>query len=296
MNRQDFLKVSERYSGHFTPRKGNVESVIREKCGKTDTDISAVIDYAKWIHNFAFRKPETGSDDILEISITPCINSAEFWVDINKTVFYNGYIKGLAGIIKTIYVSSDGKFYDHKHKLIAANEEELFDYLLSVEFDFHPVIKECVYDALRKAGWYEGRCVDVMELNDKFKEVNVFLSEAQLDFLREFSGITLIAGNGYRCRFLSTKKILRDISGYYTDGKRRQDNCSLRVIASDATEFSYRIKPNGIITCYKVPEGRTTMEGINQVIKSFFGWGFDIDEPMNDPIEPEQVQSAAQHK
>ncbi len=293
MTRRSFLKIAaKQYSLYFKPRTEDIERDIRLKCKENDKDVGAVIEFGKWVDHIYFKRAETKSDDILAFNITLCVDASEFWNDIGKTVFYGGYIAGLAGIIKTIYVSTDGKFYDHKHELISANEEELFDYLLSVEFDFHPVIKECVYDALRKSGWYEGRCVDVMELNDKFKEVNVFLSEAQLDFLREFSGITLIADNGYRCRFLSTKKILRDISGYYTDGKRRQDNCSLRVIASDATEFSYRIKPNGIITCYKVPEGRTTMEGINQVIKSFFGWGFDIDEPM----EPEQVQSIIQHK
>lgn len=275
----------------FTPREENVESVIRDKCGKTDLDISTIIDYAKWINNAAFRRPEIGSDDVLEFVIGPCIGSAEFWSDINKTVFYNGYIAGFAGIIKTMYVSSEGKFYDNKHKSIAANEEDFFDYLLSVEFDFHPVIKECVYNALREAGWYEGRCIDITELNDKFKEVNVFLSQAQLDFLKEFSGITVKTGDGYKCRFLSTEKILCDISGYYTNDKHRQDNCSLCVISSDAADFSYYIDPNGIITFRGKPEGRTTMECINHVIKNLFCWNFDIDEPMDGTLESDQTQS-----
>lgn len=288
MNRQEFLKAGKQYLRFFTPREENIESVIREKCGKTDSDISPIIDYAKWINNAVFRRPEINSDDVLEFLIALCINDAEFWSDINKTVFYGGYIKGLAGIIKTIYVSTDGKFYDNKHKLIAANEEDFFDYLLSVEFDFHPVIKECVYDALRKAGWYEGRCVDITELNAKFNECNIFLSKAQLDFLREFSGITVKDdSNGYKCRFLSAKKILNDQLPNCNNNVCRRDDYSLCVIVSDAADFSYYLEPNGIITFCGRPQGRTTMECINHVIKNLFCWSFDIDEPINNPIKPE---------
>lgn len=35
------------------------------------------------------------SDDILEFVVGPCIDSAEFWADINKTVFYNGYVASI---------------------------------------------------------------------------------------------------------------------------------------------------------------------------------------------------------
>lgn len=299
MNRQEFLKAVKQYLRFFTPREEDTESVIREKCNENDTDINAIIDFAKWLDNAVLKRPEKNSDDVLQLVIVPCINDAEFWSDINKTVFYTGYIAGLAGIIKTMYVSSDGKFYDHNHELIAGNEEDFFDYLLSVEFDFHPVIKECVYDALRKAGWYEGRCVDIAELNDKLKEFNIFLSKAQLDFLKEFSGITVKDdSNGYKCRFLSAKRILRDISSYYNDNERRprRDDYSLCAISSDAADFSYYLEPNGIITFCGIPQGRTTMECINHVIKNLFCWGFDIDEPMNEPIEPGQERSAVQHK
>lgn len=288
MNRQEFLKAGKQYLQYFKPREDDVESVIRQKCNENDTDINAIIDFAKWVEHISLKKTETKSDDILDYNITLCVDYSEFWNDIGRTVFYGGYIKGLAGIIKTIYVSTDGKFYDNKHNLIAANEEDFFDYLLSVEFDFHPVIKECVYDALRKAGWYEGRCVDITELNAKFNECNIFLSKAQLDFLREFSGITVKDdSNGYKCRFLSAKKILNDQLPNCNNNGRRRDDYSLCVIVSDAADFSYYLKPNGIITFCGIPLGRTTMECINHVIKNLFCWSFDIDEPINNPIKPE---------
>lgn len=297
MNRQEFIKIAvNHYSLYFKPQNEDVEKEIPLKCGESDTDTSAVIDFAKWIGYATFKRPEVNSDDVLQFLVGPGINAAEFWTDINKTVFYNGYIMGSAGIIKTMYISTDGKFYDHKHELIAENEDDYFDYLLTVEFDFHPVIKGCVYDALREAGWHEGRSVDVTELNDKYKEFNIFLSKAQLDFLKEFSGITVKnSANGYKCRFRFAKKILRDFSPNCNNIGLRCDDYSLCVIDSDAADFCHYIKPNGIITFCGISKGRTTLEGINHVIKDFFGWNFDIDEPMDPHCTFNNIESVTKN-
>lgn len=282
MNRQDFLKNAKRYSLYFKPRNKNVESVIREKCSESDTDINAIINFAKWVNNLWLERPETNSDDVLEIAVMVYTKSVDFWSDINRTVFYAGYIKGIAGIIKTMYVSTDGRFYDHKHELIAANEEDFFDYLLSVEFDFHPIIKECVYNALREAGWYEGRCVNTTRFQSELERVDIILSKAQLDFIKEFSGITVEDSEGLMCRFLSMEEIHDNILPYYTNNKRRRDEDFLmRVINSDVADFPYCIDSNGIIECRGFPQGRTTMEGVNHVVKNLFCWRFDIDEPMD---------------
>lgn len=295
MNRREFIKTAvDHYSLHFKPRNEDIEKEIRLKCRESDKDINAIVEFANWVDHISFKRAETGSDDILNFNITLCVNAPEFWNDIDRTVFYGGYIMGSAGVIKAIYVSTDGKFYDHKHELIAENEEDYFDYLLTVEFDYHPIIKECVYDALREAGWYEGRSVDVTELDNKFKEVNVFLSQAQLDFLKEFSGLTVKnSEDDYKCRFYSLKKILRDLPRYHTNEKRRRDDCSLDVISSDAADHCYYIQPSGIITFYGLSEGRTTMEGINHVIKNLFCWGFDIDEPTDPHCTFIDVESGA---
>lgn len=278
MTRQEFLNAAERYTLYFHPRNEDVESIIRGKCNERDTDINAVIDFGKWVDHISFKRSEINSDDILDFNITLCIESSEFWLDINRTVFYGGYIRGLAGIIKTIYISTDGRFYDHKHELIAANEEDFFDYLLSVEFDFHPVIKECVYNALREAGWYEGRCVDITKFSSELERVNINLSKAQLDFIKEFSGITVEESEGLICRFLSMEEILDDMLQNYAN-IHGCDEYLVDVIDSDAADFPYRIYSNGIIKCRGIPQGRTTMECVNYVVKELYCWGFDIDEP-----------------
>ncbi len=54
----------------------------------------------------------------------------------------------------------------------------------------------------------------------------------------------------------------------------------------------YYIDSHGIIDGIgDLPLGRTTMECINHLVKNTFGWGCEIDEPFNNFIEPEQVQS-----
>lgn len=293
MTRQDFLKSAQKYLQSFKSRDDNVESVIRDKCNENDTDINAIIEFSKWIGNAVFKRPENKSDDVLEFVVGPCFDSAEFWTDINKTVFYNGYIAGLAGIIKTIYMSSDGKFYDHKHELIAGNEEEFFDFLLSVEFDFHPIIKESVYTVLRKAGWYEGRCVDVTAFSNELYRRNIVLSNAQLNFIREFSGITV---NPYseRCRFLSLNEILENMPIYNSEFKTDMDthnHSEYPLTVVNTMDFPCYIDPNGILKARGIPLGRTTMECINHLVKNSYGWLFDIDEFNNDPIKHDQTQS-----
>ena len=52
-----------------------------------------------------------------------------------------GFIDDFAGRIKELYISEQGEFYDQDHKLIAKTQEEFFDYLTTVEFDFHPEIR-----------------------------------------------------------------------------------------------------------------------------------------------------------
>lgn len=291
MTRQDFLKSAQKYLQSFKSRDDNVESVIREKCNENDADITAIIEFSKWIDNVALKRPENKSDDVLEFVVGPCVDSAEFWTDINKTVFYNGYIAGLAGIIKTLYISSDGKFYDHKHELIAENEEEFFDFLLLVEYDFHPVIKESVYTVLREAGWYEGRCVDVTAFSNEQR--NIVLSNAQLDFIREFSGIT-VNPDYERCRFLSVDEILESMPIYNSEFKTDIDTHNhgeYPVKVVNTMDFPCYIDPNGILKARGIPLGRTTMECINHLVKNSYGWLFDIDEFNNDSIKFDQTHS-----
>jgi len=51
------------------------------------------------------------------------------------------------------------------------------------------MITESTYEILHKAGWYEGRQIDISVAEKYFLKKGVVISEAQKGFLKEFSGL-----------------------------------------------------------------------------------------------------------
>lgn len=195
------------------------------------------------------------------------------WSDIGAVVNLIGFIENCAGRIDELYMSEEGKFYSRTHMLIAKNEKDFFDFLTTVEYDFHPVIKDRVFDVLRKAGWYEGRRVDVSSFSNEMKSRGITLSQAQLDFLSEFGGIHFSCGNEY-CKFLSASDILNDCDFALDD----DGNYSLMAVENIGP--SYYIDYDGILSGIEaLPLGRTTMECVNHLVKNTFAWNNEIDEP-----------------
>jgi len=83
----------------------------------------------------------------------------------------------------------DGSFCNGKHKKIADNTEDFLDYITTVEYDYHAPISEHTYYWLKKAGWYEGRKIDISGLVKECEKDDVFLTEPQKRFLEEFGGL-----------------------------------------------------------------------------------------------------------
>lgn len=284
MNRTEFFNAAKPYLGYLLPNNETAEELEKELLENYDRnncdplDTKAIVDFADWCSLY-MRRPEVNSDDVLEISIGAAVSSVCFWEDIGKAVCYIGYIGGCAGIIHTLYISEDGKFYDHKHKILAENEEEFLDYLLTVEFDFHPIIGNPVIEVLKEAGWYEGRSVDVSKFAEEFERRCFRLTDAQLDFLREFSGLNLDYESEI-LRFFSLDRIAKD----YFSGKEHVNwslpaNHDLSV--GTTTDFWCSVDPGGIIKVWGIPQGRTAMECVNHLIRGARVWGFNIDEPMD---------------
>lgn len=206
------------------------------------------------------------------------------WSDIGAVVNLIGFIENCAGRIVELYMSEEGEFYSGTHMLIAKNEEDFFDFLTTVEYDFHPVINDRVFEVLRKAGWSEGRRVDVSSFSSETKSRGVALSQAQLDFLSEFSGIGFSCGTEF-CKFYSLSEILSDCDVVLDD----YGNYSLMVVKNMGPP--YYIDCDGILSGIEVlPLGRTAMECVNHLVKNTFGWGRELDEPMDNRIGPVQVK------
>ncbi len=240
-----------------------------------------ILDFFEIVGSVYFYRTESASGDILAIDIRWLVY-IDWWDDIGAVVNCIGYIENCAGRIDELYMSEYGRFYNKDHILLAKNEEDFFDFLTTVEYDFHPVIKERIYDVLRKAGWYEGRCIDITDFNNKMKERNIILSKPQLVFLSEFSGIGFSCGSEY-CKFYSLNEIINNCDFVLDE----YDNYSLMVIENVGQP--YYIDSSGIIDGIEdMPLGRTTMECINHLVKNTFCWS-EPDEPRNNFIGPFQV-------
>lgn len=184
--------------------------ICTEYSGKFNAN--KVLDFFEGIGRIYFERTERNSGDALTIDIR-WLAYIYYWKDIDAVVNRIGYIENCAGVIKTLYLSEYGLFYDQDHDLLATNEEQFFDYLTTVEFDYHPVIAERTYEMLRCFGWYEGRRVDTTDFEYEMRQRSIELTEKQLAFLSEFSGLSFNFDDYYLCwRFYSLNEIWQDCS------------------------------------------------------------------------------------
>ena len=106
-----------------------------------------------------------------------------------KNVIGVAWISNASGSIETIFMNEVGEFFNSKAELIANNEDRFFDYLFTIEYDYHAPIMPQTLEILKNAGWYEGRKTDISRLISKYQKEGITLSDAQIDFMQEFGGI-----------------------------------------------------------------------------------------------------------
>lgn len=152
--------------------------------------------------------------------------------------------------------------------MIAETKEDLFDYLTTVEFDFHPEIRQRTYDMLKHVGWYPGRRAYMSEFDLKMKQRGIELTKEQFDFLSEFSGLQFIFKSDSWC-FWSLDDILNNYKPLFI-GAKRQRNAMIvgeNIFQCGNTMGSdIYLCENGILaTGSQHPLGRTTMECVNQL-------------------------------
>lgn len=222
------------------------------------------------IGRVSFSRNETKSGDELYIQIR-YMSYAFYWEDIDSVVFVAIIIKNCSGLIEHLYISERGEFYDEKHNLRARNGDELFDFLLNVEYDFHPIISERTYRMLRNAGWYEGRRINVRSFFEQMKRNGIIMTQAQLDFFAEFAGLDFdFDDEPYDWHIHSLEDIIKhtqkEMVYYYIKELRR----SGEVIGENLIEAGHTqsgiffISADGKLIQDNLL-GRTTMEGINHL-------------------------------
>ena len=143
---------------------------------------------------FFHRIEEKSKDDIM-VRIEPLGFSGRYWENLNIKVLQVGEVLNPAGTIEIFYMSEEGLFYNQDQRLISDNEDNFLNYLLTVEYDYHPIIEDITYSRLRDAGWYEGRRIDISNLVEECAADGVILSQKQIEFIQEFGGICGVGVN-----------------------------------------------------------------------------------------------------
>lgn len=281
MTRQDFIAFAiEKHPLNrnakrvgFEPYSRNeLETEIRREYSEK-YDVKHILDFFESVGTLYFNRIEQKSGDRLTIDIR-WLAYIYYWEDINAVANRIGYIENCSGIVKTLYLSENGNFYDQDHILLAENEEKFFDYLATAEFDHHPEITERTYEMLRFFGWYEGRHIDTADLNKEMLKRGIELTQKQLDFLSEFSGLHFRFKDYYSSwRFYSLDEILRDNSTELRTGykdtvlKRGEVVAENALVCGDApdTPDPIYIDSEGRLLTSGLHLGRNSMESINHL-------------------------------
>ena len=137
-----------------------------------------------------------------------------------------------------------------------------------MEYDYHPEITQRTYDMLRFFGWYEGRHIDTTAFEQEMNRRGIELSKEQLDFFAEFSGLYFSFDRDF-WSFDSLEEILTK-SEYYAEPFPNDGKSPYKIIyCGNTVGGPLAVAPNGIINFFwGIPQGRTTMECINNLCES----------------------------
>lgn len=272
MTRSEFLEqASKQYNfGKFNLKKEDKLREIRA-WSKLDFAPEFITDFLfgggingdLWFYRF-----ENISDDRLTVDLSyNRYDPISYWEDIGQFAASVARIRNCVEIIEEFYLSEDGRFFDKNHKLKFQAEDELFDYLFTKEYDYHPVITEKTYEMLQHYGWYEGRRVDISPLVEYLQKQGITLSQIQRDAISEFSGLAFFPHNTSVQEFyhvedmvMSESEVVPEVYDFYS---KRLVGKNLLHIGSNYEQFFY-LSDDGKIFVDKVDiKGRTILEYIN---------------------------------
>ena len=178
----------------------SIEQLLRsyeEKIKEQNISTSEkIIELVKEYGNFHIDRIEKSSGDRLRFFFMPLLNPAKYWPEFDQYAVFIGTVansdcRGFSdtGTIESAYMLNDGCYYNQSKRKIADCIEQLFDYFMRAEYDYHAPISSQTYEYLKKSGWYEGRKVDISALLAECEEHSVTLTDRQKAFFEEFSGI-----------------------------------------------------------------------------------------------------------
>lgn len=268
MTRQEFLNYASEQPRFNVYRElysyWDLEKFF-DKSYKNGSSSKKIVDFLNGVGKMLFERIESKSGDVLVIHVSSYGSSCN-WQDIGCMVSEFGVIRNCAGTIESFFISEQGRFYNQNHKLLAENEEDFFDYLVTVEYDFHPEIPRRTYHILRHFGWYDGRHIDTAEFEQKMKHRGIDFTKAQLDFLGEFSGLTFELSDYYYWKIYSLDKILENYVPIAQPDAHRKVRIEDAFGCGDDGNGLIFLSSDGLLALgVNTPLGRTTMECINHL-------------------------------
>lgn len=274
MTKQEFLDFASKqaiskFSSSTKFDRCKMDNILHNYC-KQEFNTTKMLDFLCEFDYFAIKRCEKNSGDLLtfQFQYIPSIYfqdpnppGAFYWEDIQNFTVICITVENCSGVIEHIYISEEGKFYNDSHKLIAQNQEELFDYIAFVEYDFHPVINEHTYLSLQKAGWFKGRRLNIENGLKMLAEKNIELTQTQQDFLREYGGLYFEFDDiNYNIKIWTAEQLAEDDEISF----EKEDIITVGIKMSD----TFGLDLNGILYENTQPLGRTTMECINHLLNS----------------------------
>lgn len=276
MTKREFISYASEQLGfkdfsYVYKPASELDTYIRNKLGINKTDFIINFLYSGGLNGYLFfYRREKSSGDILHIRIDSITNHIFWRDDIRQYVSAIAVISNCAGLIEVLFISEDGCFWNKDNELRAENEEQFFDYLVNVEYDFHINIDPRTYEILRHFGWYEGRHIDITEFNSEMKKRGFVLSEQQLEFFSEFSGLEwYFVQSDYDLKFFTLEDVLEWGKPEYID--RLYDGSILPgemlIYIGLFEEGPLYLSADGrIFDVHFLPRGRTAWEGINNLV------------------------------
>ncbi|MBD5129553.1 MAG: hypothetical protein HDT43_06480 [Ruminococcaceae bacterium] len=267
MTKQEFMeKLSS--TGSLSLRKEYSSGEIEEKIHKAypyTFDVSEIVKFFLILGGVVYKRCEKGYDDKLTFELR-WLYPVEFWSDINCVVNAVGLVENCSGRIEHFFISEHGKFYNQDHKLIAEDMDGFTEYITTVEYDYHPEITQRTYDMLRFFGWYEGRHIDTTEFEREMNRRGIKLSEKQLEFFAEFSGLIFMFDSDHW--YFDTLEIILTKEKYYAEPSNAANEYKT-IYCGGTMGGPLAVNPDGIINFFwGLPQGRTTMECINHLCES----------------------------
>ncbi|MGN0634174.1 MAG: SUKH-3 domain-containing protein [Oscillospiraceae bacterium] len=286
-----FYDYSRNHTIEETMEKLALENMI-ENTGK-------VIEYIQNYGFFEFERTENKSGDIIRFYSNPLSYINPYWEEFNNKAFYIGkYTNSSCGNrpdiswIEQFYMLSDGSFYNQDKIKISDNDDGFFDYIMTVEYDYHAPILKSTYRRLKESGWYEGRKIEISEHVKECAENGVYLTEPQMRFVEEFGGIEGSTEDGCNNYFYISDRR----SSPYSKGEPvyfvnilKDENLLIQLDEEEIIEIVQKYGKNTVyigncqynsnpillsesgnmllVSCGDVkPLGRTVMEGFNAIL------------------------------